>query len=121
MIRALLFWACAWLASACAPAAAPEPAPIGRGPAYVALPGNYIIDLEAGSEVELNPVAGEFVLFRSPQTAAESIRREVSARRLADGDWRVYKLKDDFAELARPCGRNRYCLAREAIVEDWVN
>lgn len=121
MIRPLLFLAFALLISACASASAPEPAPLPSGGAYVVLPGNYIIDLEAGSEVVLNPEAGEFVLFKSPREAAESIRREVSATRLEEGDWRVYKLKDDFAVLGHPCGRDRYCLARESIVEDWIN
>lgn len=104
--------------SATPPAVISTPRPLDA--AYVILPGNYIIDVAAGSEVTLNPDIGEFVIFSSPDTAQKALRAELATGRLAPGDWRVYSLAGDFASLARPCGSGRHCLAVPAIVADWV-
>ena len=91
---------------------------------YVVAPGNYIIDLAAGSAVMLDPGVREFPLFCAPETAAEALAAGLAAGRLPAGDWRVYRLEGGFADLvqeAAPGGPSPYALARRARLADWVD
>lgn len=90
----------------------PEDCPV----AYVVLPGNFIIDLAAGSEVVLNPAFQEFVLFCRRGDAEKALERE---RPALPGDWRVYSLEDNFADIAAIGRDGLYILDRPAKVRDW--
>lgn len=83
--------------------------------AYVILPANYIIDITAGSRVYVNPSVQEFALFCTPQAA-----REAYQAANPEGDWRIYRLEGEFADLAKPHGKHEYALAESAAVVDWV-
>ena len=87
---------------------------------YAFAPGNYIIDVASGAEVILDPAAQEFPLFCRPPEARAFITEEVTAGRLAEGDWRVYRLDGQFEELAQKSDDGRYTLKRMASVVDWV-
>lgn len=112
--------ALACILAACAPKSGTGiQAPPDCPGAHVILPGNFIIDLAAGSELVLNPAVQEFALFCKPEEAERALRE--SAQNLPQGgDWRVYRLEGKFSDLARPCGEGGFCLGRPARVEDWL-
>lgn len=91
---------------------------------YVVAPGNFIVDLASGAAVMLEPSVREFPLFCSPATAAAALEAAQAAGRIPQGDWRVYRLEGDFAELVQPAepgGPSPYDLARRARLADWVD
>lgn len=105
------------LASLCACAAreAQQPAGPDCDTFYVILPGNFIVDLAAGSKVILDPSAQEFALFCTAKAAGEALENVQPA-----GDWRIYRLDGESgAGLAARSG-NGYVLARPAEVVDWL-
>lgn len=103
------------LALACGACARRAPVPEDCPRLYALLPGNFIVDVAAGAHVTLNPAAGEFALFCSPAGAAKALE----AAKLP-GDWRVYSLKGNFAEIAETAEDGQIRLAAPAEVEDWV-
>lgn len=89
---------------------------------YVVAPGNYILDLAAGSAVLLDPGVREFPLFCAPEKAAAALSRAIASGRLPEGDWRVYRLEGGFTELAQeaePGGPSPWALGRRARLADW--
>lgn len=101
----------------CACAARQEPQPVACGQMYVILPDNFVIDLAAGSTVVLDPAMQEFAVFCGREKALEALGRLAPG---LPGNWRVYTLKGEFAEIAKPVGREEFALARPAEVADWV-
>ena len=88
----------------------------------VVLPDNFIIELAAGSIVELNPARQQFALFCTVEEAREAIRADLAAGRIeGEGRWRIYSLNGDYEQLARPCGEGQSCLAVPATVQEWVD
>lgn len=88
----------------------------------VVLPDNYIIELAAGSIVELNPARQQFALFCTVEEAREAMRADLAAGRIeGEGHWRIYSLNGDYGQLARPCGDGQICLAVPATVLEWVD
>lgn len=85
--------------------------------AWVILPGNFIIDVAAGSRVVLNPQRQDFLVFDSTQKARKALDG-VDAGQAEE--WRIYRLDGTFAELARPCGNGQHCLSVPARVTDWI-
>ncbi len=83
--------------------------------AFVILPGNFIIDLAAGATVLVDPSVQDFALFCTPAQAQEAL-----AHVQPPGDWRVYELAGDPAELAKPQANGPYLLSRPAQVKDWL-
>lgn len=106
----------ALLAAGCA-----RPAPIPKAPPedcrtlYVILPGNFIVDLAAGAHVALNPSVDEFVLFCSPASAAKALHAAA-----LPGDWRVYRMKGNFEEIAEMAENGQPRLAVSAEADDWL-
>ena len=88
----------------------------------VVLPDNYIIELAAGSIVELNPARQQFALFCTVEEAREAMRADLAAGRIeGEGRWRIYSLNGDYEQLARPCGDGQICLAAPTTVLEWVD
>lgn len=88
---------------------------------YVLLPENYIIDLAAGSRVYLNPAFHEFIVFCSPEEAANAREKGVRQGLLADRQrWLVYELEGIPMELASICHEKALCLKNRAVVADWI-
>lgn len=81
---------------------------------FVILPGNFIVDLAAGSRVILDPAVQEFALFCTGNEAREALANVQPA-----GDWRIYRLDGEFAELATQRGEG-YILAKPAKAIDWL-
>lgn len=89
--------------------------------AYTFAPGNYIIDIASGSDVVLDPLMHDFLLFCEAGAARQYVDKEVAAHRLPRGDWRIYVVEGEFADLAQPDGNGRHVLRRMAPLVDWVN
>ena len=88
---------------------------------YVVLPGNYIIDLAAGSEVFLNPDIQNFALFCDSDEARLTLERDMSAGRIRkENDWRVYRIEGNSGEIGRECGAGQICLDQQAKILEWV-
>ena len=111
----------------CGPSAGPadEPAP-AAGPApgtcervYTFAPGNFIVDIAAGSVVAMNPGTREFPVFCTAREARDAVDARVSAGRLPEGDWRVYLLEGTFEDIGAVKGPGRYVLGRRARLVDW--
>ena len=85
------------------------------GTAYVVLPANFIIDLAAGAKARLNPAFQEFIIYPSQEEAREALE-DLGAE---GGDWRIYILEGNFADLAEPKGR-AWRLAVSARAVDWL-
>lgn len=86
---------------------------------YVILPGNFVIDVAAGSRVALNPAIQEFAVFCSVQDAQQALRDEADKSGLKMEDWRVYRLDGSFEELASPGENGRHRLIKQADIADW--
>lgn len=114
-ISGILPICCLVLLCACG-AKTPPPPPEDCNELYVILPGNFIIDLEGGSRVWLDPAVQEFALFCTPDAARAAFKRADAL----PGEWRIYKLEGAFADIAAVRGANEYELARPALVTDWV-
>lgn len=84
-------------------------------------PGNYIVDLAAGSEVVLDPTVHDFPLFCTPSAAYNAVDLGVANGILEEGDWRVYRVEGDFDDLAVPAADGGYQLGRMAPVVGWVS
>lgn len=109
----------------CGCAATREPSHImdgGECPSlYVILPENYIIELAAQSEVLINPLHYEFVVFCTPGEAFEARKRGLAQGILgADKGWAVYRLAGEPREMAEVCHKKALCLKETATVEDWI-
>lgn len=90
--------------------------------ALVVLPDNYIIELAAGSIVELNPAIQQFALFCTVEEAKEALNADLAAGRIqGEGRWRIYSLNGDYEQLAVPCGEGQVCLGVPATVLEWVD
>lgn len=88
----------------------------------VVLPDNYIVELAAGSIVELNPARQQFALFCTVDEAKEALAADLEAKRIEGaGHWRVYSLNGSYEELARPCGDGQVCLGVPTTVLEWVD
>lgn len=88
----------------------------------VVLPDNYIIELAAGSIVELNPARQRFALFCTVEEAREALNADLAAGRIeGEGRWRIYSLNGDYGQLAIPCGDGQACLGVPATVLEWVD
>lgn len=89
---------------------------------YVLLPANYIIDLEAGSELFLNPSVHEFIVFCKPEDAKTARELAVSQKLLPQSSrWVVYELEGEPAEIAAACHDSALCLRTSAKVIDWIS
>lgn len=89
---------------------------------YVVLPGNYIIDLAAGSEVILNPDIHNFALFCDAAEARRTLQNDLDAGRVRkESDWRVYRLQGEMARIGRNCGHNQTCLNEPAKIIEWMD
>lgn len=89
---------------------------------FVILPGNYIIDVAAGSEVILNPDFHEFAAFCDAKNAFDALELAKKENRLPAGeDWRVYTLAGNGAELVKQCNGDNLCLGQQATVEGWLD
>lgn len=89
---------------------------------YVVLPGNYIIDLAAGSEVILNPDIHNFALFCDATEARQTLQNDLETGRVRkENDWRVYRLEGNTAKIGRNCGNNQTCLNEPAKIIEWLD
>lgn len=111
ILLATLFLGCL---CACAGRQHSQPAPDCEA-LYVILPGNFIVDLAAGSRVILDPAVQEFALFCTDREARDALANVQPA-----GDWRIFRLDGEFAELGRQRGSG-YILAKPAEAIDWLN
>ena len=115
---------CVLLAACAAKEGAPQkdaPLPQNCTTAYTYAPGNYIIDIASDAEVVLDPLMHDFPLFCEARAARRHVDAEVAAHRLPRGDWRIYVVGGDFADLAEPAGDGSFVLRRMAPLVDWVN
>lgn len=97
------------------------PLPVNCPGAHIILPANFIIDLAAGSEIFVDPAIQEFALFCQPDQAREALREQLKAGNLPAGsDWRVYRLRGNFRDLAVPCHGDNFCLGSVTQVEEWL-
>lgn len=88
----------------------------------VVLPDNYMIELAAGSIVELNPARQQFALFCTVEEARAALNADLVAGKIqGEGRWRIFSLNGDYEDLARPCGEGQACLAVPATVLEWVD
>lgn len=89
----------------------------------VVLPDNYVVELAAGSIVELNPARQQFALFCTVEEAREALQADIAAQRIdgEEGRWRIYSLNGTYEQLARPCGNGQACLGQPATVLEWVD
>ena len=89
---------------------------------YVVLPGNYMIDLAAGSEVILNPDIHNFALFCEAAEAKSALENDLDLGRVRrDSDWKIYRLEGDMGQISRKCGADQYCLDQPAKIIEWLN
>ena len=89
---------------------------------YVVLPGNYIIDLAAGSEVYLNPDIQNFALFCKLDEARDTLWQDLNAGRIRrENDWRVYRVEGKMEEIGRSCGSGQICLDRQTRIIEWID
>lgn len=84
---------------------------------FIILPDNYVIDLAAGATVILDPAVQEFAIFCTRTEAQAALEGHAQA---LPGAWRIYTLKGEFTEVAKPDGKGKYSLAKPAEVGDWV-
>ena len=89
--------------------------------AYTYAPGNYIIEIAGGSEVVLDPLMHDFLLFCSAKQAHDHVLEEISRHRLPRGDWRIYVVGASFRDLAQPAGGNAYVCMRMAPLADGLS
>ena len=89
--------------------------------AYTYAPGNYIIEIAGGSEVVLDPLMHDFLLFCSAKQAHDHVLEEISRHRLPRGDWRIYVVGGSFRDLAQPAGGNAYVRMRMAPLADGLS
>lgn len=88
---------------------------------HVIMPSNFIIDLTAGSEVELHPSAYEFVVYCDRQSAlAARDQAKKNGQIPPDSEWTVYTIAGDPAKLAKVCHETALCLAEDAVLESWL-
>lgn len=87
---------------------------------YTYAPGNFIVDIAAGSDVNLDPGIREFPIFCTPEDAKKAVAQGVQAGKLPSGDWRVYKLDGTYQDLGKAVGKGRYVLTRPTRMTDWV-
>ncbi|MCR5562777.1 MAG: SON protein [Desulfovibrio sp.] len=122
---ALLLCACAGQKAPEAVPRQPAPQPASSAPceeAWIYAPGNYVLDIAEGAEVELDPSVQPFPLYCTPAAAREALEAEIAANRLPADGWRLYRVAGRFDEIARP-GRDaagRALLARKALLVDWA-
>lgn len=87
---------------------------------FVYAPGNFVVDLAAGSVVSLDPSVATFPVFCSAADARAAVDRKVSKGELPAGNWRIYRLKGTFSEIGTATGPEEFRLARRADMADWV-
>lgn len=89
---------------------------------FVVLPGNYIIDLAAGSEVILNPDIHNFALFCDASEARQILDNDLREGRIPkNSDWKIYRLQGNMNEISRQCGKNQLCLDKSAKILEWLD
>lgn len=128
MKRALLLCLMALLCACAHKSQAPEPQPekVYPGPTgpcsnvYTYAPANFIVDVSAGSEVELDPVVHEFPIFCTPADARQALKNGMREGKVPGGDWKIYRLKGGYDEKGRAVGPGKYVLARPTLMVDWV-
>lgn len=111
MTRWLIACALALMCACAGKTGQPEPA----NELFVILPGNFIVDLAADSEVWLDPGVQEFALFPTKAEALSALKKAA-----LPGEWRVYRMAGTVEEIAAPRGSG-YALAHPARVADWVD
>lgn len=95
--------------------------PEGCAQAYTILPGNFVIDLAAGSEVMLNASAQEFVLYCNEKDARQALQLAKKQGQISDeSDWRIYLLAEPMEQIGKLCHEEDLCLAGHATVTDWL-
>lgn len=88
---------------------------------YVILPGNFVIDVAAGSKVMLNPSVQEFILYCSVKDAREALAHaKKDGQVLSENDWRIYRLEESFEQIGKFCHGKDICLSDIATVVDWL-
>ena len=128
MKRARLLCLMALLCACAHKSQAPEPQPeqVYPGPTgpcsnvYTYAPANFIVDVSAGSEVELDPVVHEFPIFCTPADARQALKNGRREGKVPGGDWKIYRLKGGYDEIGRAVGPGKYVLARPTLMVDWV-
>jgi hypothetical protein len=88
---------------------------------YVYAPGNYIIDVAGGAEVILDPLVRDFPLFCSSAEAALDLSRQLTDDALPDGDWRIYTIEGEIADIGQRSEDGRLLLNRMTAITDWVD
>lgn len=102
----------AFLLTACAARQAPPPQCERM---YILLPDNYIIDLAAGARVQVDPALQDIAVFCTPEEARQMLR-ETAPR----GQWAIYELEGEFAEMTEPAGNGDFKLVKAGNVRDWI-
>lgn len=128
MKRLILVFLMSLLCACAHKAAVPEQQPekVYPGPSepcnsvYTYAPGNFIVDVSAGSEVALDPVVQEFPIFCSPAAARQGLNKAVSDGKIPGGDWKIYRLQGTYNEIGKAVGPGRYILGRPTLMADWV-
>lgn len=109
---------------ACAPkhnASSPKFPPDNCQSIYVLLPGNFVIDLAAESEIILDPAWHEFIVYCTPQDAIQALKHAYKDKQIPEeSDWRVYVLNEQIEEIGTPCHEDDLCLQKPATVKDWL-
>lgn len=87
----------------------------------VVLPDNYVVELAAGSIVELNPGRQQFALFCTVDEAKAALASDLADGTVRGaGRWKIYSVNGTYNQLARPCGNGQVCLGTPTTLLEWI-
>ena len=87
---------------------------------YSYAPGAYVIHIVSGDAVILDPLANDFQVFCDVESAREGLRKAQETGRIPQGNWKIFRVYGDWADMATESTPGVYLLNKPAPLVDWV-
>lgn len=87
---------------------------------YSFAPAAYVIHIVSGDAVILDPSANDFQIFCDVESAKSALEKAQMTGRIPAGDWKIYRVYGEWADMAVESAPGVYLLNKPAPLVDWV-